>query len=219
MYVPEKDENEGAMVDAGVSVQKEWQNGSVRVQKQKASVLEPIPEAGYQKTLKGTSGSKKLDIYGNTMKSTGKSAGASPAKSKRSSVKNDPNTNFTNVVEMKSLDDEKQGELAPPKLNNYSYNEKSDKMLSDTLGTELIIEKCIRALQNQEGKGAQTWPADAVLNKNLVKSLSHSKMKNEIDHQAPRTLDEAGVIVPISLCESVGSHSGFKQMRESKIAE
>ena len=219
MYAPEREENDGAMVDAGVSVQREWQNGSVRVQKQKATALEPIPEAEYQKTLKGTSGSKKLNIYGNTMKSTGKSAGASPAKSKRSSVKNDANVNFTNMVEMKSLDDEKQEALAPPKLNNNSYNEKSDKMLSDTLGTELIIEKCIRAWQNEEGQGAQTWPADAVLNKNLVKSLSHSKMKNEIDHQAPRTLDEAGVIVPISLCQSVGFHSGFKEMRETKISE
>lgn len=153
------------------------------------------------------------------MKSTSKSIEASPVKNKRSSVKNDPNVNFTNILEMKSLDDEKQEALAPPKLNNYSYNEKSDKMLSDTLGTELIIEKCIKALQNEEGQGAQTWPADAILNKNLVKSLSHSKMKNEINHQAPRSLDAASVIVPISLCESVGFHSGFKAMRKSKIQE
>lgn len=120
---------------------------------------------------------------------------------------------------MKALDDEKKEAMAPPKLNNYSYDERNDKMLSDALGTELIIEKCIRALRNEEGHGAQTWPADAVLNKNLVKSLSHSKMKNEVDHQAPRTLDEAGVLVPIPLCESVGFHGGFKQMRQSKIAK
>lgn len=90
MYTPEKEKNEGnqavAMVDAGVSVQKEWQNGSVRVYKQKLSELEPIPEAEYQKTLKATSGSKKLNIYGNTMKSTSKSVAPSPTKSKRSSV-------------------------------------------------------------------------------------------------------------------------------------
>ena len=59
-----------------------------------------------------------------------------------------PNVNFTNIERIS--DNEKNETIPPPKLNNYSYAEGSNKMLSDVLGTEIIIEKCIKALEKDD---------------------------------------------------------------------
>ena len=68
--------------------------------------------------------------------------------------------------------------LPAPKLNNYSSN--ADKMIGDVLGTELVIDRCIKEMEKEQGE-EKGWPVDTVLNKDLIKGLSHSKMKNEMD--------------------------------------
>lgn len=40
-------------------------------------------------------------------------------------------------------------------------------MVSDVLGTELVVDKCIRALEQEEGP-APSWPPDTITNKDLV---------------------------------------------------
>jgi hypothetical protein len=96
-----------------------------------------------------------------------------------------PNVNFTSIENARVVDEEKNEVRSPPKLNNYSISEadktNTSKMLSDVLGTELIIERCIRALEKDDTL-SQTWPADAMHNSDLVKGLSYSKMMNEINH-------------------------------------
>ena len=79
----------------------------------------------------------------------------------------------------KSLNSSTDGAGMPaPKLNNYSMD--NDKMIGDVFGTELVIEKCIKVMEREQGE-EKGWAVDTVLNKDLVKGLSHSKMKNEMD--------------------------------------
>jgi hypothetical protein len=109
-------------------------------------------------------------------------------------------------------------EPPPIKLNNYSVSTQDAKMVSEVLGTEIIIDKCIKALEKEEGPVA-SWPIDTILNQDLVQGLSFSKMKNELNQRAPRKVDEAGVIVPISLNAHTGWHSTNSSWRESEIQQ
>ena len=105
-----------------------------------------------------------------------------------------------------------------PSLNNYSSADNTERMINDVLGTELVIEKCIRAMKEKEGP-EQNWPIDTVINGDLVQSLSYTKMKNEINHRAPRRFSAAGIIEPIPLDATTGWHSASAKRRESDIED
>lgn len=83
------------------------------------------------------------------------------------------------------------------------------KILDEVVGTETLIEKLLQMFDEDKIElEDQEWPEDTIKNPKLIKSLSYTKMKNEINHREPRNITEAGTIEPHELCDtSFGWHS------------
>lgn len=61
----------------------------------------------------------------------------------------------------------------------------------------------------------QEWPEDTIKNPKLIKSLSYTKMKNEVNHREPRIVTDAGTIEPFPVCStSIGWHSSSPEWRK-----
>ena len=103
------------------------------------------------------------------------------------------------------------GSLAPVghKLLKPKLAQKRSKGLNYWEYT-IDTKKLIDYIQHLIGMGSkkEDWPIDAEHNPDITKSLSYSKMINEINHREPRAYTSAGQITTVSVCGSgTGRHS------------
>jgi hypothetical protein len=91
------------------------------------------------------------------------------------------------------------------------------KMLQDVLGTEQLIDKILEIITPEEDE-EEDWPLDAHPNDDLVKSLSYTKMTNEVNHRELRAFNKAGVVDSLGICSSnTGCHSTSKKWRRGDL--
>ena len=77
-----------------------------------------------------------------------------------------------------------------------------------------MIEKILEIIEPEEED--EEWPLDAHPNDDLVKSLSHTKMVNEVNHRELRAFNKAGVVDQLGITSSsTGCHSVSKRFRRS----
>ena len=81
----------------------------------------------------------------------------------------------------------------------------------------MLIDKLLTKLGHNEDE-LKEWDADADFNEHMKKSLSYSKMCNEMNHREMRETDKNGVPQPMSICGvKTGSHSALKELRNSEF--
>ena len=82
-----------------------------------------------------------------------------------------------------------------------------------------MIKNIINFMEKRE-KDKHEWPIDSQFNRNIKKSLSHSKMVNEINHRMPRQYSLDGFVERIPVCGSrSGCHSTTKRYRRSTLGQ
>lgn len=93
------------------------------------------------------------------------------------------------------------------------------KMLDADLGTEQLVKNILEYLKEQDEEAIE-WPVDAVFNPQLKKSLSYSKMINELNHREPRQYSLTHQVEPIPICGSTtGCHCSLKRCRKSTVKQ
>jgi hypothetical protein len=115
------------------------------------------------------------------------------------------------------------GGLAPVGMKPPAYKKsmigRAAELLEKAVPTKVLIDNILENFYEEEDQDEKIdWPVDSNHNPKIKKTLSYSKMVNEVNHREPRAYTNAGQIEEVPVFGSkAGWHSTSKDWRESHL--